>query len=435
MLYHCIVLQKLDEDNEDCHDNISQISDWSTLTMQHSVDLALHVYESIELELNLVSSERPQVSVGLYSKKPNSRKSSMFLVLQVPFEYQVLLQMDPTSPSRYFCSHNAGVHSITLPMVGQLAELVQKADETILQDGIPMVEQNSIVQHLVCTQPFAKSIPAPVQALTIAYPPAKLYCITSDYKLISMVLSRNQIGQAQPLLCTGSSSPLKNDSAGMGGKTSFEKHIATVLHRTTTNPLMKCSSTLTSEQCYEILARSTKVLREEYIDKFDQARSEIEKRVAGLEARKRQQHLSLATLTQERFELRDKAAQLSEKYEDLRDNAENFNVRIEAVLNAIQRALPCTTDSEVRMQRQLQNIERKVKDLTNALEQIKAKERYQLRQIQQSQENLHVKMTHDNATASLAPNQVENMKEVLQQDGKDLKDMMQKLTRMKKELF
>ena len=91
---------------------------------------------------------------------------------------------------------------------------------------------------------------------------------------------------------------------------------------------MKCSSTLSSEQCYEILARSTKVLREEYVDKFDQARSEIEKRVAGLEARKRQQHLSLVKLAQERFALRDKAAQLSEKYEDLRDNAENFNIRI-----------------------------------------------------------------------------------------------------------
>ena len=210
------------------------------------------------------------------------------------------------------------------------------------------------------------------------------------------------------------------------------------MHRTTTNPLMKCSSTLSSEQCYEILARSTKVLREEYVDKFDQARSEIEKRVAGLEARKRQQHLSLVKLAQERFALRDKAAQLSEKYEDLRDNAENFNIRIEAVLNAIQRGLPITTDSEVRMQRQLQNVERKVKDLTNALEQIKAKERYQLRQIQQSQENTQTRMRSHEMTASstsLAPNQVENMKEVLQQDGQDLKDMMHKLNRMKKELF
>ena len=87
---------------------------------------------------------------------------------------------------------------MTLPMVAQLAELVEKPDETILQDGgIPMLEQNSIVQHLVCTQPFAKSTPSPVQALTISYPPAKLHCITSDYKLVSLILSRNQIGNVQ----------------------------------------------------------------------------------------------------------------------------------------------------------------------------------------------------------------------------------------------
>ena len=107
-------------------------------------------------------------------------------------------------------------------------------------------------------------------------------------------------------------------------------------------------------------------------------------------------------------------------------------------MNAIQRGLPITTDSEVRMQRQLQNVERKVKDLTNALEQIKAKERYQLRQIQQSQENTQTRMRSHEMTASstsLAPNQVENMKDVLQQDGQDLKDMMHKLNRMKKELF
>ena len=78
-----------------------------------------------------------------------------------------------------------------------------------------------------------------------------------------------------------------------------------------------------------------------------------------------QQHLSLAKLTEERFELRDSAAQLSEKYEDLRDNEGNLVARIEAVLNAIQRRLPVTTDAEIRMQRQLQSIDRKNKDLTN----------------------------------------------------------------------
>ena len=84
------------------------------------------------------------------------------------------------------------------------------------------------------------------------------------------------------------------------------------------------------------------------------------------------------------------------------------------------------------MQRQLQGIERKAKDLTNALEQIKAKERYQLRQIQHSQENIKVRTE---ATAVLAPNQASEMKDVLEKDGKDISDMMKQLNKMKKELL
>ena len=77
-------------------------------------------------------------------------------------------------------------------------------------------------------------------------------------------------------------------SGGSQGKESFDKHIALILQRTTTNPLMKASANMSSEESYEILARCTKVFREEYMPKLDKARREIEKRVAGLEERKTQ---------------------------------------------------------------------------------------------------------------------------------------------------
>ena len=84
-----------------------------------------------------------------------------------------------------------------------------------------------------------------------------------------------------------------------------------------------------------------------------------------MEAKKTQQHLTLAKLTKERFQLRDNAAQLSEKYEDLRDTQDNLMLRIETVLNSIQRRLPVASDAEIRMQRQLQGMEKKMKDLSN----------------------------------------------------------------------
>ena len=346
-LYHCVVLQKTDDDiNDEALETASQISEWSTSIFNNevSVELVLHVYECVELELSLVNAKGQTES-------------------QRPFDYPLHLSVDPMSPSRYFCSHKAGVHSVNLPMVGQLAELVKAPEETF--KGMSL-EQPSLVQHLICTQLFSKSNPSPVQGLTVSYPPAQLHCILSDFKAISIPLSKtNLMNDPQPLLCEDTS--LASAQTASSNKESFDKYIATILQRTTNNPVMKApkSANMSAEESYEILARSTKVLRDEYIGKLDKARKEIEKRVAGLETRKAQQHLSLSKLTEERFSLRDKAAQLSEKYEDIRDNQENQVSRIETILNVIQRRLPVASDAEIRMQRQLQSIERKVKDLAN----------------------------------------------------------------------
>ena len=46
------------------------------------------------------------------------------------------------------------------------------------------------------------------------------------------------------------------------------------------------------------MTRSTKVLREEYLDRHEKARREIERRCASLEAKKSQQHMTLVKLTQ-----------------------------------------------------------------------------------------------------------------------------------------
>lgn len=44
----------------------------------------------------------------------------------VPFDYSILLHPDPISPGRYFCSHKAGIHSVKVPIVSQIAEMALK---------------------------------------------------------------------------------------------------------------------------------------------------------------------------------------------------------------------------------------------------------------------------------------------------------------------
>lgn len=71
--------------------------------------------------------------------------------------------------------------------------------------------------------------------------------------------------------------------------------------------------------------------------------------------------------------------------------------------------------------------------ILSALEQIKSKERYQMRQIKHSQDNIKVK--REMASATLDSNQAENMKEVLRQDGDQIAEMVKRLNGLKKDVY
>ena len=65
------------------------------------------------------------------------------------------------------------------------------------------------------------------------------------------------------------------------------------------------------------------------------------------------------------------------------------------------------------------------------MEQIRAKERYQMRQIKHSQENVKVK---NEAIAKMGQNQIDSMKDVLKQDGQQIGSMVKKLNAFKNDL-
>ena len=92
-----------------------QISEW---THFNESELALHVYESVEVDIAFFNNR----SAASEDKKGR------------PFDYPINLESDPTSPARYFCSHAGGVHAVGLPMVTKLAEMAsggEAADATI----------------------------------------------------------------------------------------------------------------------------------------------------------------------------------------------------------------------------------------------------------------------------------------------------------------
>lgn len=68
-------------------------------------------------------------------------------------------------------------------------------------------------------------------------------------------------------------------------------------------------------------------LRDEYLIRLEKARVEIDRRVSHLQAQKLGQTKSLASLGREKQGLRNKAADLSEKYEDIKDNGDRITQR------------------------------------------------------------------------------------------------------------
>ena len=127
----------------------------------------------------------------------------------------------------------------------------------------------------------------------------------------------------------------------------------------------------------------SQILRTEYIGRLETVRGEIERKCDHLRALKASQAASVAALDREKAALRDKAADLSERYEDLNDGGSDLQRRLESVLRRVQARCPVSSDAEMRMVRQLKEISRRSKDLANAMEQIRIKEKYQMRQIEE----------------------------------------------------
>ena len=96
-------------------------------------------------------------------------------------------------------------------------------------------------------------------------------------------------------------------------------------------------------------------------------RGELERHVATLESRKKAQQSAINRLKHEKRGLMDRATKLSETYEDLNVNNQKLSLRLEKVLLNIQQQLPVRSDAELRMQRDLQDVERKMNNLSNGM--------------------------------------------------------------------
>lgn len=144
-------------------------------------------------------------------------------------------------------------------MVTHLAQLARNPDDTA-RHNLSLAAQESVVEHLVCTQPSMTSAPSPVLGVSVRRPPIALVCLLSDYTLLDLALSTPHFSAPPPLLSKterASSSPLRTRPAGE----SFEDRIKILLRKETTLPLLKSrhADITDSQQALDTITRSTQV--------------------------------------------------------------------------------------------------------------------------------------------------------------------------------
>merc|ERR1712048_372537 len=100
----------------------------------------------------------------------------------------------------------------------------------------------------------------------------------------------------------------------------FEQHIRNILSRSATVPVLRCGGgdeVISADVYYNLLTRSTQIMREEYLEKMLTAKNEIENRCVILKNKKDDQMEELQLLNEEqtRNELATNAEQLAGKLE------------------------------------------------------------------------------------------------------------------------
>ena len=261
---------------------------------------SLHVYEKVELEIGAVAS-RDVFSSPLSLSAPDWSYTS----------------------SGYLVSHPAGLHSVSLPMVGLL--------RTAAADGcLPDLSQgNSLVSHLVCTRPASSSPPAPPLGACLTSPLSSVLCLLATNSLKSLPLPRPS-SSCPPLLASQS-------SPGPGTR-SLDSELTSLLSRQASQPLLAAAPTtsLSPALSLELLTGVTSRLRREYLARLEVARQELERRVGDLQNTRRRREADLTSLEKERVAVRDRAELLSEKYEDVKDRGQELSARVENVLSKLQ---------------------------------------------------------------------------------------------------
>ncbi|XP_040280801.1 nuclear pore complex protein Nup88 [Bufo bufo] len=402
LLYHCVVLEGEDDDE--------QSSDKSWIPSSDPIP-SLYVFECVELELALKLTEEDEESI------------------ETDFSCPIKLHRDPVCPSRYHCTHVAGIHSVGLTWFSRLEKFLSAGEED--KDSLQELaaEQKCLVEHILCTKPLPCKFPSPIQGFWIISDfslGTTMICLTSGYECITRPLLTTIRPPSPPLLCSQVDSRIAETVPHVleDVKVPFENHIRNLLIRTSANPLLLNSSSKDSspppEECLQLLSRATQVFREEYVLKQDMAREEIQRRIKLLMAQKEKQLKDLRYYKEERKSLKEMAERLAEKYEEAKEKQDDLVDRLKSVLHSFNTRHPVLTNSERDMKKELHTTDEQLHHLDNAIKQVKMKMDYQERKMKKVKSPRKSNLT-------LSDYQRKNIQTVLKEQHEHIQQMVKQI--------
>ncbi|OXU27941.1 hypothetical protein TSAR_010338, partial [Trichomalopsis sarcophagae] len=343
-IYHAILMnENLEEDEK------KTWSQYGSTYSLHTPEEALYVYECVEMEL------------GLFYNDNDSK-----------YTCPINLHGDRENRSRYFCSHNAGIHVVHVPMVTQLDDYVNANEESV-DLYLPNLIKHSSAQYLVSTRTkyTARDEATPVLGFGLLQEPCILIALLHTGVVIDIsVVDFYYI----PKIETTAAVVSPSKKASRVTKEAFDTYIKQLLKRETSQPITMIGlrQNLSSREYLELLIRATTVFRKHFVH-HDKVRDECNRKVRTLKALKNHQMKELESLTEMKKDLHEKAGNLAERYEDIKDKQEELARRAEEVLRLVHLKEPNMNPIERAEGEEIRKMSDKVKELHVRLEQLKKK--------------------------------------------------------------
>ncbi|KAK0159597.1 hypothetical protein PV327_010693 [Microctonus hyperodae] len=402
IIHHAILLRDEQEEINDTN-NKSNNKKQSYEDLNHTTNGdTLFVFESVEMELGLLFTD-------------NDSK----------YKCPIHLHRDRENKSRYFCSHNAGIHMITLPIVSELTELLNYPDENLHLFSRNNFSSSSS-QYLVCTRTkhTDKGNATPVLGFGLLQQPCPVLITLLHTGIVVdlSVVDLDYFPRVEPMQTTISPSKKMN-------REPFDNYIRSLLKQeSTSQPITKLGidTKLSGKEAFQLLDRATSVFRTCHFVKHERVRNEIGKKVRALKALKNHQLKELSMLMESKIELQDKAQDLAERYEDIKERQEKLAQRAEEVLRLVKyKELSSAERAEAA---ELEELNEKLHTLEIRLNQLKKKD------VERST-RFEMNIRNENKPETVLSNrQHEIIENNLKQTSNDIAAMVAQVKTMEREL-